>query len=162
MVKSLLRFLVGGVCSVQMLTAESEQNNVLLLILDDWGVDSSSLYSNSSDKSLTFPPMPNVEKLSERGLRFTNAHAQPMCSPTRAAILTGRYSYRHGVGAPEGSLPASELTLPEVFKKSGSSYQLASFGKWHLGGGNSGPNTLGGWPDFVGFMKGGEGLLSMD
>ncbi|MBK1792248.1 sulfatase-like hydrolase/transferase [Persicirhabdus sediminis] len=131
-------------------------HNILLLIVDDWGVDSSPMDNNAQlNPSATFPPMPNLETLAARGLRFTNAYAQPICSPTRASILTGRQAARHGVGTAGGALPASELTLPEIFAAEGSPYQLASYGKWHLGGGVNGPAEIGGWPEFAGILNGG-------
>lgn len=127
-------------------------NNILLIILDDWGVDSSPL-DNPSAPSL--PSMPTYETLAAQGVRFTNAHAQPSCSPTRATLLTGRFSFRHGIGSPGGAtLAASELTLPEVFSAANSPYALGSFGKWHLGGDENGPQTLGGWPHYSGEISG--------
>ncbi|YCM42280.1 sulfatase-like hydrolase/transferase [Verrucomicrobiaceae bacterium 227] len=131
--------------------------NILLLILDDWGVDSSPIDNNSQlSPGTTFPAMPSLEALAKRGLQFTNAYAQPVCSPTRATILTGRHAFRHGIGNPmRANLPAEELTLPEAFAKVNSPYQLASFGKWHLGGGENGPAELGGWPEFSGALRGG-------
>ncbi|MCH6257642.1 sulfatase-like hydrolase/transferase [Puniceicoccaceae bacterium K14] len=134
------------------------RNNILLLIVDDWGIDSSPLYNSISDyPGTSFPPMPQVEALAVQGVRFTNAYAEPVCSPTRASILTGRHPFRHGVGHPSGSgnLPEGELTLPEIFAAQNSPYQLASFGKWHLGGGDDGPATIGGWPEFRGIISGG-------
>ena len=127
--------------------------NVLLMIVDDWGVDSSPL----DDLQLagnTYPDMPNLQFLADNGLSFTNAYSQPVCAPTRASIITGRHGFRNGVGHPNGSgtLPSEELTLPEIFTAENSPYQLASFGKWHLGGGDNGPATLGGWPEFRGYL----------
>ena len=82
--------------------------------------------------------MPNLDALANRGIRLTNAYAQPVCAPTRASIITGRYGFRNGVGHPAaGTLPASEVTLPETFTAQSSPYRLASFGKWHLGGGDN-------------------------
>jgi arylsulfatase A-like enzyme len=133
-------------------------HNILLLILDDWGIDSSPIDNTTTlNPSATFPDMPNLQALAARGIRFTNAYAQPVCSPTRASIITGRHPTRHGVGDPTlaGSFPASELTIPEIFTAQSSSYSLASFGKWHLGGGDTGPATLGGWPEFRGIIGGG-------
>ncbi len=146
----------GGSATSSNTYTVSPPRNILLLILDDWGIDSSPI-DNSGTPGATFPPMPNLEALAARGLRFTNAYAQPVCSPTRAAIITGRYGFRNGVGHPSGpsTLPASELTLPEIFTTQAPSYQLASFGKWHLGGGATGPATLGGWPEFRGILIGG-------
>ena len=132
--------------------------NILLLILDDWGIDSSPIDNNTAENpAATFPDMPNLEALAARGIRFTNAYAQPVCSPTRASIITGRNPTRHGVGDPSlaGSFPASELTIPEIFSAQSSPFSLGSFGKWHLGGGTDGPSTLGGWPEFRGIIGGG-------
>ncbi|MFT6236027.1 MAG: arylsulfatase A-like enzyme [Lentimonas sp.] len=131
-------------------------HNILLLIVDDWAIDSSPVDNSTAlNPGTSYPPMPNLETLAARGLRFTNAYAQPVCSPTRATILTGRHAFRHTVGWPEGAtLPATELTLPEIFTAESSSYHLASFGKWHLGGGSTGPLDLGGWPEFAGIIGG--------
>ncbi|MEX0323276.1 MAG: DUF1566 domain-containing protein [Puniceicoccaceae bacterium] len=147
--------------SVQDLQPEVEQPNILLLIVDDWGIDSSPLYNTNPSASL--PPMPTLDALAADGLLFENAYVQPTCSPTRTNILTGRYSFRHGVGAPvqgEAQLTEAEITLPEVFAAAGSPYALASFGKYHLNSGNiqsiaDTPNTIAGWPHFAGGMGGG-------
>ena len=132
-------------------------HNILLLIVDDWAIDSSPVDNNTTlNPGTSYAPMPNLETLAARGLRFTNAYAQPVCSPTRATILTGRYAFRHTVGWPTGAtLPAIELTLPEIFTAESSSYDLATFGKWHLGGGSTGPLDLGGWTEFKGILGGG-------
>ncbi|MEX0331525.1 MAG: DUF1566 domain-containing protein [Puniceicoccaceae bacterium] len=144
------------------LEAKREHPNILLLIVDDWGIDSTGLYNSNLQASL--PPMPTIDNLARQGLIFNNAFAQPTCSPTRANILTGRYSFRHGIGAPATQsmqLTEEELTLPEVFQSANSPYALASFGKWHLtmGGGAATnalrPNTIGGWPYFQGSLGGG-------
>jgi arylsulfatase A-like enzyme len=136
-------------------------NNVLLIIADDFGTDAQSLYNPGG----TTAPTPNINALAASGVRFTNAYACPVCSPTRACILTGRLGFRTGVGevvsvTSGNSLPASELTLPEVItQNSGLGIQSACFGKWHLNAGNptlvaNGPNTLGGWPHFSGSTGG--------
>ena len=137
---------------------EQAQNNILLLIVDDWGTDSSPLDNSTTlSPGTSFPPLPNITALAETGLRFTNAYAQPICSPTRATIMTGRQPFRHGVGNPttNNTLPADELTIPELMTASSTGYALASFGKWHLGGGDNGPAELGGWPLFAGILQGG-------
>ncbi len=130
--------------------------NVLLLIVDDWGVDSSPLDNSSvQNPGTSFASMANLEALAANGLRFTNAYAQPTCSPTRAALMTGRHAFRTGIGNAGDVLSDSETTLPEAFTAASSPYQLASYGKWHLGGGDTGYSTLGGWPEFVGITGGG-------
>lgn len=127
--------------------------SILLLIVDDWGIDASPLDNPAG----LVPKMPNLTSLAANGLRFTQAYAQPICSPTRASILTGRQPFRHLVGNPttDAALPASELTLPEIFNQEGAPHAKGSFGKWHLGGGNSGPSTIGGWDKFAGIIQGG-------
>ena len=141
-------------------------NNVLLLILDDWGIDASELY-NTRRPGIQLATMPNLRTLlyssgeitgtPDAGLLFTRGYAQPICSPTRATILTGRQTYQHGVGnpSPDNILPASEETFPEIISRAAPAYGLASFGKWHLGSGNTGPRERGGWPNFSGTLQGG-------
>ena len=142
-------------------------NNILLLILDDWGIDASELYN--TEPGATLAHMPNLKSLlfsdpnatpadtPDRGLLFTRGYSQPICSPTRATTLTGRHPSQHGVLNPttNNTLPASELTFPEIVATEAPSYGLASFGKWHLGSGDTGPTTTGGWPNFAGILSGG-------
>src|SRR5205814_3522969 len=71
--------------------------NILLIIADDYGVDSSSLY-NSTNTGAQLPPTPNIASLASNGVTFTRACANPVCSPTRACLLTGQFSFRTGVG----------------------------------------------------------------
>ena len=132
-------------------------DNVLLIILDDYGADSSPLYNTNAAAS--FPPTPKITALAQSGVVFQNAYAQPVCSPTRACMLTGRYSFRTGVGeafiAGATPLSAGEFTLPEAFAANAAlGYQCAQFGKWHLSNGMSSPNTIGSWPLFKGPIQG--------
>ncbi len=132
------------------------QPNVLLLIVDDWGIDSSPIDNNATlNPGTTFANMATLQSLAASGLRFTNAYSQPVCSPTRAALITGRHAFRTGVGNANDVLAAEEVTLPEAFSAASSPYQLASYGKWHLGGGDTGYADLGGWPEFIGMTGGG-------
>lgn len=127
-------------------------NNVLLLIADDWGIDHSPL-DNTTGPGKSFATMANFQNLAAGGVRFTHAYANPSCSPTRSTILTGRQAFRTSVGSPPGtgfSQAVDEITLPDVFASNNAPHQLASFGKWHLGGGNTGYFDRGGWPYFAG------------
>lgn len=147
----------------------SGPNNVLLLILDDWGLDASELYNAETGGGIQLANMPNLRSLlftdansdplgtPDKGLIFTRGYAQPICSPTRATLLTGRQPYQHGVGNPQAdaTLPASEMTFPEIISAAAPNYGLASFGKWHLGSGNTGPLETGGWHNFSGTLQGG-------
>lgn len=131
--------------------------NILLLIADDYGVDSSPLY-NTSGASVA--PTPNLVALAQSGVLFKNAYVNPVCSPTRACLITGRHGFRTGIGQVIGSgtptLSASEFTLPEAFAAHAErGYSLSAFGKWHLDTGAATPNTIGGWPHYAGNLNGG-------
>jgi arylsulfatase B len=133
--------------------------NILLIIADDYGIDSHSLYNTNATASL--PPTPNLNALVGRGVLFRNAYGQAVCSPSRCAVLTGRYGFRTGVTSPSGGpgspeLQTNEFTLPEVLRaRPDLGYAAASIGKWHLGGGANGPNLAGGWAWFSGSLGGG-------
>ena len=140
----------------------SAGNNVLLIIADDYGTDSSPLYNTAAGATASTP---HIATLAASGVRFSNAYACPVCSPTRAAIITGRHGFRTGVGhvaaaADGNSLSAAETTLPEVISQNGGlGIQAACFGKWHLTAGTpaataGAPNTIGGWSHYAGATGG--------
>ena len=130
MTKKLFLYLISFIFS-QFAVA---QRNVILIIVDDLGSDYCGFYENHLDTC----KLPNVRKLLGKGVRFTQAWSNPLCSPTRAGILTGRYSFRHGVGdavggAGSAELDTSELTIPRLlqqYKPNG--IAKANIGKWHL------------------------------
>jgi arylsulfatase A-like enzyme len=122
------------------------RHNILILVADDLGVDGVGAYGEAAEP----PPTPNLDALAARGVLFRNAWANPVCSPTRAAIMTGRYSFRTGIGSarrPDSeSLDPAETIIPEAFDAAGSPYSHAMIGKWHLGEGPTGPGPAGwGW-----------------
>jgi len=141
--------------SLLCLTVQAQQNNILLIIGDDIGLD--SLHISNTDTNATYPPIPTIDSMVENGILFSNGYAYPTCSPTRASILTGRYGYRTGVLSPEtmANFSTNEYTLPEVMADQALGYGLGSVGKWHLGNGNDSPNYVGGWPYFAGSLGGG-------
>lgn len=106
--------------------------NVLVLLLDDVGVDQVSAYGWPGA-----PATPNIDAVAERGLRYTHAWSMPVCSPTRAALLTGQMPHRNHVGAvihPQQAveLPLSVTTIPEMLRESPDVWRSAAIGKWHL------------------------------
>lgn len=108
-------------------------SNVLLLIADDVGVDKIGAYGEHPSP----PPTPNIDALAARGVLFRNAYAPPVCSPSRAAMLTGRYPRRYGLGihlrrSDTYELPLAEPTLPEMLGRSAMAYDHSAVGKWHL------------------------------
>lgn len=116
--------------------------NILLIIADDLGVDKVAAYREHPDP----PPTPNIDALAARGVLFRNAYANPVCSPTRATILTGRYGYRYGIGLVinyyrrrQPALPLDEMTIPKLLDRgTQGAYAHAAIGKWHLGSVNVG------------------------
>lgn len=116
------------------------QRNIVVIIADDLGSDWCGFQEDHKD-TVT---LKNVRSLLSRGVRFSRAWSTPYCSPTRAGILTGRYSFRHGIGtaiADEKSawLKLDEITIPQLLKNSAAptKYVCANVGKWHLHDGNS-------------------------
>ncbi|MAB80772.1 MAG: arylsulfatase [Planctomycetes bacterium] len=118
--------------TVAPLTAqERRQPNILILYADDLGYGDLGV-QNSGSKI----PTPNLDRLAREGVRFTDGHSSSgICSPSRYALLTGRYHWRdfHGIVGPFGpsKFPSERLTMPEMLQAEG--YDTACIGKWHLG-----------------------------
>lgn len=128
--------------------------NLLILLADDLGVSDVARYGVSTDPVNT----PVLDRLAGRGVTFRNAWSNPVCSPTRACIQTGRHAFRTGIGflvtQHSKALDPSEWTIPEVLAAATpTAYTSATFGKWHLGnstvGGLSAP-TVAGYGHFAG------------
>ena len=128
--------------------------NIILFLVDDMGWMDSTPYGSK------YYETPNMDKFARQSMLFTDAYAHPLCSPTRASILSGQYPSRHGITTASGHKPARPagqsrypkgapgnkpflyavsrnyldpalVTLPEVLAKAG--YSTGHFGKWHLG-----------------------------
>lgn len=129
--------------------------NVVLVMMDDLGYGDLGSYGAPDAKT------PNVDRLARQGVRFTDAYANgAVCTPTRAALITGRYQQRVGLewvltGAPADrghGLAATGTSLPALLKTSG--YATGLLGKWHLGWNPEfGPNAHG-FDEFYGFLSG--------
>jgi arylsulfatase A-like enzyme len=127
-------------------------HNVLLIVADDIGLESLSVYPREN-AARDWPPTPTLTELASAGMVFDNAWSNPTCSPTRATILTGRYAMRTGVTGlvREHSrihLPVDEVTIPLALDRiPGLEADSAAFGKWHLAnrlnGGPHHPNVAG-------------------
>ncbi|MEE2756542.1 MAG: sulfatase-like hydrolase/transferase [Myxococcota bacterium] len=140
--------------------ADLEPTNVLLLIADDLGLDAAPCYGWPTATANT----PHLDAICANGVRFENAWANPICSPTRATILTGRYPFRTGVVAPVqgGDSPGirlEEFTIPKALDALAPvAYRHANIGKWHLAyrlnGGADNPNQMG-YQHFEGLLRGG-------
>ena len=140
---------------------EQRPPNFLLVIMDDVGIDQMESFGYGG---ATPPAMPSIDAIADGGIRFRNTWAMPVCSPTRSALLTGRYPMRNRLEQVIGpndlansQLSQFEVTAPKLLRHAG--YRSAMFGKFHLAGpfnhaaGNGTPQALG-WDYFAGFILG--------
>ncbi len=129
--------------------------NVLVIVADDLGYADVGFQGLSKDVKT-----PHLDSLAAGGVRFTNSYVSgSLCSPTRAALLTGRYQQRFGFEYNDGpqvrdlfGLPVDQVTLPQVLKDAG--YATGMAGKWHLGHGLEKHPTRRGFDTFLGFIGG--------
>ena len=113
--------------------SQQQKPNILFILADNIGYGDIGVYGGGE---LRGAPTPRIDRLAAEGLRLTQFLVEPACTPSRAALMTGRYSIRSGLSlvAVEGtaiSLPAKEITMAEMLRDAG--YATAIFGKWHLG-----------------------------
>lgn len=154
--------------------AEEPRTNILFIVADDIGIGDTG-FSGGKDF-----PTPNIDRIGKEGAICTHAYlTAPVCSPSRAGMLSGRYQQRfgHEMNPSEGAveqqgLPLSEKLLPARLREAG--YRTAAVGKWHLGTGESYHpmargfdeqplGFLGGSRNYIGDGKGiGKGLLTDD
>ena len=132
----------------------SGKPNVVILLADDLGWNDVG-YHNSKVQT------PNIDRLAQQGIELDRFYVDPTCSPTRASLMTGLFSTRHGVNVPiqwytENGLPLEYKILPEYLKEAGYSTHLV--GKWHLGHQSRDylPNQRG-FDSFYGFLGGAVG-----
>jgi len=129
-------------CTQKLNLPKKAKPNIVFLLVDDLGWNDVGCYGS------TFYETPNIDRLAKKGMRFTNAYAAcPVCSPTRASILSGKYPARLNITdwipgqdpknkpllgtKDKHELPLEEVTVAETLK--GEGYQTAFLGKWHLG-----------------------------
>jgi arylsulfatase A-like enzyme len=119
---------------------EGRRPNIVFVLTDDQGYGDLSCHGNPILKT------PNLDRLHDEGVRFTDFHVSPTCSPTRSALMTGRHEFKNGVThtiLERERLTLKATTVAQVLKSAG--YTTGIFGKWHLG---DEPDH---WPDKRGF-----------
>jgi len=106
----------------------AKQPNIIFILTDDQGFGDLSCNGNPILKT------PNIDRLHDEGVRFTDFHVSPTCAPTRSALLTGRHEFKNGIThtiQERERLTLKATTLAQVLKTAG--YTTGIFGKWHLG-----------------------------
>ena len=135
--------------------AQSTRPNVVLFLMDDLG------YADLAIDGAPDVETPNLDRLAREGVRLTDCYAAaPVCTPTRVALMTGRYQHRLGIenvlapslGNADQGLPSSEPTLPRYLRDAG--YATALIGKWHLGFRPEFHPNRHGFDEFFGFLSG--------
>jgi arylsulfatase A-like enzyme len=145
----------GGLLAQRVPEPAARQPNVVLVLMDDMGYGDLGSYGAPDART------PNVDRLAREGVRLTDAYANgDVCTPTRAALISGRYQQRVGLvsvltGSPadrERGLPATGTSLPALLKANG--YATGLLGKWHLGWKPEFGPSAHGFDEFFGFLSG--------
>ena len=125
----LVLLVIAIACNVE--KSQSKKPNVIIIYTDDQGAI--DLNSYGSTDLVT----PNMDKIVTSGVKFTQFYGAPVCSPSRAGLLTGKTPQRAGVSGnvsstnPQSGMPGTQYTIAEMFKDAG--YKTGHIGKWHLG-----------------------------
>lgn len=130
---ALLASFAFALTAPQTASAQQAKPNILFILADNVGYGDIGAYGGGE---LRGAPTPRIDQLAAESLRLTQFLVEPSCTPSRAALMTGRYSIRSGLSlvAVQGttfSLPAREITMAEMLQDAG--YATAIYGKWHLG-----------------------------
>jgi arylsulfatase A-like enzyme len=153
--REFLQTIAGGIAGSGLAAAPARKPNIVVIVTDDHGVGDVGCYGNPEVRT------PNLDRLAASGIRFTQWYSNaPVCSASRASILTGQYSERTGVvGAlrsePDWNVPGlrvGETTMPGLLRKLG--YRTAAFGKWHLGSAPQSRPLAQGFDEFFGWYSG--------
>jgi arylsulfatase A-like enzyme len=145
LLRSLGRLLIALLCTTTPVWASTSQPNVVLVLMDNLGYGELGVYGGGLTRGAATP---RIDALAQQGTRLTNFNVEAQCSPSRAALLTGRYAVRTGnasvpLDTPLYGLTQWEVTIAESLSAKG--YATAAFGKWHLG------HTAGRFPTDQGF-----------
>lgn len=148
---ALLIVLSACLTAITTLSAETPTGkpNIIVILADDLG------YADIGVHGCKDVPTPHIDRIAARGVRFTEAYSNgSFCTPTRAALISGRYQHRYGIEDLGGPLPAQANTLPQRLKAAG--YVTGMVGKWHLGSTEGFTPVDRGFDEFFGFVGGGH------
>lgn len=123
--KKILSSIIFLFVTTALLAADKSKPNIVFILADDLGIGNLSCYGADNFKT------PNIDALARGGIRFQHCYGTPLCGPSRAEILTGRYGFRTGMtgnGSGENLKSASEIMISKVLKPAG--YVSGCFGKW--------------------------------
>jgi len=138
----------------------ADKPNVVLMLADNVGWGDIGAYGGGEMRGM---PTPRIDRLASEGLQFTQFLVEPGCTPSRAALLTGRYAARAGlgtiiIGGTPNTLLEKEFTMAELFKSKG--YATGMTGKWHLGSEEQSWPTRQGFDEYkVGVIETSDGTL---
>ncbi|MFI3247606.1 MAG: arylsulfatase [Rikenellaceae bacterium] len=142
-------------CAAAGSTQSEARPNVIVVLTDDQGIANLSCLGNE------YIETPNIDRLYEQSVRMTDFHVSPLSTPTRSAIISGRYPIRNGAWATfkgRDVLSSTSPTIADMFRSGG--YSTALFGKWHLGDNYPSRATDRGFDYVVQHASGGVGELS--
>ena len=126
--KSILPFLMILCFQSAVIAQDKERPNVIIIITDDQGYGDLGFTGNPHVKT------PHIDRFAKESIRFNNFYVSPVCAPTRASLMTGRYSLRTGIRDTYNGgaiMATNEVTIAEMLKQV--DYSTGIFGKWHLG-----------------------------
>jgi arylsulfatase I/J len=141
---------------IEQIYSYSDAPHIVYVLIDDWGYN--DFGARSTYLSWTTP---TIDSLADEGILLESYYTNELCGPSRASLLTGRYSLRTGVYGASDELPAAEFTLAQELKTAG--YQNYMVGKWHLGQSKTSLlPTNRGFDYFYGFLNGFETYWSKE
>ncbi|XMO87648.1 sulfatase-like hydrolase/transferase [Algibacter sp. AS12] len=130
----LLKTLFSLLLFTSILSGQQQSPNILLIIADDLGIDAVSGFGIEENVPVT----PTLDTFRAEGISFTNCWAAPQCSPTRAAVMSGKFGIKTGVMRPPLVLETTHTSLfTKIKEQSITDYSMAVIGKWHIGGNSS-------------------------